>query len=91
MVTDQPIRSVLEKPENSGRLAKWAIELGEHNITYVPRKAIKAQVLADFIVEVPKQTVTEVNTAATEPSNPKPGSFLPMELQVLKGQGPGLF
>ncbi|KAJ0441712.1 putative reverse transcriptase, RNase H-like domain, DNA/RNA polymerase superfamily [Helianthus annuus] len=42
VVTDQSIKSVLEKSENSGRLAKWAVELGEHSITYVPRKAIKA-------------------------------------------------
>ncbi|KAJ0481351.1 putative nucleotidyltransferase, Ribonuclease H [Helianthus annuus] len=69
VVTDQPIRSVLEKPENSRRLAKCAIELGEHNITYVPRKAIKAQVLADFIIEVLMQTVTKVNTATSEPSD----------------------
>nr|GEW55365.1 protein NYNRIN-like [Tanacetum cinerariifolium] len=32
VLTDQPIRQVLLKPENSGRLAKWAIELGEHKI-----------------------------------------------------------
>ncbi|XP_021996221.1 uncharacterized protein LOC110893418 [Helianthus annuus] len=60
------------------------MELGEHNITYVPFKAIKAQVLADFIVEVPKQTITEVNTAATDPQTLKPGSFLLMGLQALK-------
>lgn len=32
VLTDQPIRQILLKPENSGRLAKWAIELGEHEI-----------------------------------------------------------
>ncbi|XP_076934009.1 uncharacterized protein LOC143600115 [Bidens hawaiensis] len=41
--------SVLSKPELSGRLAKWAIELGEHSIEYKLRPAIKGQVLADFI------------------------------------------
>lgn len=51
VLTDQPIRQVLLKPENSGRLAKWAIELGEHDITYKPRSAVKGQILADFIAE----------------------------------------
>ncbi|XP_076899911.1 uncharacterized protein LOC143553908 [Bidens hawaiensis] len=40
--------------ELSGRLAKWAIELGEHAIEYKPRPAIKGQVLADFIAEIPQ-------------------------------------
>lgn len=53
VLTDQPIRQVLLKPENSGRLAKWAIELGEHEIIYKPRSAIKGQVLADFLAESP--------------------------------------
>ena len=35
VLTDQPIRQVLLKPENLRRLAKWAIELGEHDITYI--------------------------------------------------------
>jgi hypothetical protein len=32
-------------------VAKWAIELMGHHITYVPRKAIKSQILANFIAE----------------------------------------
>ncbi|GJV14268.1 reverse transcriptase domain-containing protein, partial [Tanacetum coccineum] len=35
------------------RLAKWAIELGEHEIIYKPRSAIKGQILADFLAECP--------------------------------------
>jgi hypothetical protein len=34
-----------------GRVAKWAVELMGEGITYAPRKAIKSQVLADFVVE----------------------------------------
>ncbi|KAJ0907707.1 putative ribonuclease H domain, reverse transcriptase, RNase H-like domain-containing protein [Helianthus annuus] len=90
VVTDQPIKSVLEKPENSGRLAKWAVELGEHNITYVPRKAIKAQVLSDFIVEVPKQTITEVNTTATEPSDLEAWKLFTDGASSVEGSGAGL-
>ncbi|XP_074324061.1 uncharacterized protein LOC141660983 [Apium graveolens] len=35
----------------SGRLIKWEIELGEFDIKYKPRTAIKAQALVDFVVE----------------------------------------
>ncbi|XP_024182357.1 uncharacterized protein LOC112187701 [Rosa chinensis] len=41
--------AVLQKPETSGRLIKWAIELGEFDIKYQPRTAIKGQAAADFI------------------------------------------
>ena len=46
-----PLRSILHKPELSGRLTKWAVELGEHDITYQPRTAIKSQALADFVAD----------------------------------------
>ncbi|XP_013601080.1 PREDICTED: uncharacterized protein LOC106308461 [Brassica oleracea var. oleracea] len=36
----------------SGRLTKWAIELGELDITYKNRTAAKSQVLADFLVKL---------------------------------------
>ncbi|XP_071708818.1 uncharacterized protein [Rutidosis leptorrhynchoides] len=38
-------------PEVSGRLAKWPIELGEHEINYSPRTAIKGQILANYLAE----------------------------------------
>ncbi|KAK3037084.1 hypothetical protein RJ639_029926 [Escallonia herrerae] len=51
VLTDQPLRKVLLSPEASGRLVNWSVELGEFDIQYKPRTAIKAQALADFIVE----------------------------------------
>ncbi|XP_076935972.1 uncharacterized protein LOC143602881 [Bidens hawaiensis] len=59
VLTDYKLKNVFAKPELSGRLAKWAIELGEHSIKYKPRPAIKGQVLADFITEVPTGKVQE--------------------------------
>ncbi|XP_076894778.1 uncharacterized protein LOC143547175 [Bidens hawaiensis] len=41
------------KPEISGKLAKWAIELREYSIEYKPRTAFKGQVIADFLSEAP--------------------------------------
>ncbi|XP_077232112.1 uncharacterized protein LOC143866573 [Tasmannia lanceolata] len=59
VLTDQPLRQVLHRPDISGRLVKWAVELSEFDIQYVPRPAIKAQVLADFVAEytIPQQFV----------------------------------
>ncbi|KAL5577794.1 hypothetical protein UlMin_019493 [Ulmus minor] len=45
------LMQVFQKPEASGRLAKWSIELGEFDIQFKPRTAIKGQALADFIAE----------------------------------------
>ncbi|KAK3032953.1 hypothetical protein RJ639_036124 [Escallonia herrerae] len=51
VLTDQPLRKVLLSPEASERLVNWYVELGEFDIQYKPRTAIKAQALANFIVE----------------------------------------
>ncbi|GJW04154.1 reverse transcriptase domain-containing protein [Tanacetum coccineum] len=54
VLTDQPIRKILLKPENYGWLAKWPIQLREHDITYKPRSPIKGQIIDDFIAETPR-------------------------------------
>lgn len=46
---------MLLKLDTSRRLAKWAIELGEHDINYRPRASIKGQTLADFLIEIPNE------------------------------------
>ncbi|KAL8134606.1 hypothetical protein AgCh_009579 [Apium graveolens] len=51
VLTNQPLRNIIHSPKASGRLIKWAIELGEFDIKYKPRMAIKTQALADFLVE----------------------------------------
>jgi len=51
VLIDQPLRSTLESYGASGRMVKWAIELAPYGIKYEPRRAIKAQALADFIAE----------------------------------------
>ena len=50
-MTDQPLRNIMHSPKSSERLIKWAIELGEFDIKYRPQTAIKAQAIADFVVE----------------------------------------
>ncbi|GAV77975.1 RVT_3 domain-containing protein [Cephalotus follicularis] len=49
VLTDKPLRQVLAKPNMSGRLVKWSVELGEYDVKFEARPVIKSQVLADFI------------------------------------------
>ena len=51
VMTDQPLRQTLQKPDASGRLVKWSVELSEFDLSYRPRGAIKTQVLAEFMVD----------------------------------------
>nr|XP_043633165.1 uncharacterized protein LOC122604341 [Erigeron canadensis] len=44
--------ALVQAAQKSGWVAKWAIELGEHDIEFRVRNAIKGQVLADFISDV---------------------------------------
>ncbi|XP_048623567.1 uncharacterized protein LOC106413279 [Brassica napus] len=52
VLSNQPLRTVLQNTNQSGRLTKWAMELSEHDIVYKNRTAAKSQVLADFLIEL---------------------------------------
>ncbi|GMH04323.1 hypothetical protein Nepgr_006162 [Nepenthes gracilis] len=66
VLTDQPLKTILQKPDVSGRLVKWAIELGEFDVEFQPRPAIKAQALADFLVETAIPALDEQPTEDEE-------------------------
>jgi hypothetical protein len=51
MVTSYPLRAVLRNPNMTGNITKWATELAKFELDFVPRHAVKSQVLADFIVD----------------------------------------
>jgi hypothetical protein len=42
---------IIRNPDATGRIVKWLVELMGETLTYAPRKAIKSQILADFIAE----------------------------------------
>jgi hypothetical protein len=50
-MSDQPLARVLHSRVATGWIAQWAVEIGQYDIEFVPRRAIKSQALADFIVE----------------------------------------
>ncbi|GJU71075.1 reverse transcriptase domain-containing protein [Tanacetum coccineum] len=55
VLTNAPIKQTLVSSEKSGRVAKWAIELGEHDIEFRERSSAKKQIPKDFSVEIPSE------------------------------------
>ena len=51
VMMDQSIKKSMNRLEAARRMVQWAIELSQFDIEYLPRTAIKAQALADFIAE----------------------------------------
>jgi ribonuclease HI len=51
VVSSFPLGEIIRNPDAAGRIAKWSVELMGETLAYAPRKAIKSQVLADFVAE----------------------------------------
>ncbi|XP_074346843.1 uncharacterized protein LOC141685651 [Apium graveolens] len=48
-MTDQPLKRILHKPDMTRHLTAWTVELSQFHIEYLPRSAMKYQILSDFI------------------------------------------
>jgi ribonuclease HI len=64
VVSSIPLGEIIQCREASGRIAKWAVELMGETLSFAPRKAIKSQVLADFLAE---WTDTQLPTTPIQP------------------------
>ena len=51
VVSSFPLGEIVRNREAEGRIAKWSGELMGETLTYAPHKAIKSQVLANFVAE----------------------------------------
>jgi hypothetical protein len=51
VVSSFPLGEIIQCREASGRIAMWAVGIMGETISFAPRKAIKSQVLADFVAE----------------------------------------
>jgi ribonuclease HI len=51
VVSSFPLGEIIWNPDAAGRIAKWSVELMGETLTYASRKAIKSQILADFVAE----------------------------------------
>jgi ribonuclease HI len=64
VVSSFPLGEIIQCQEASGRIAKWAVEIMGETISFAPRKAIKSQVLGDFVAE---WVDTQLPTAPIQP------------------------
>jgi hypothetical protein len=60
------VKCMMQKPILSGRMGKWAYFLVEYELSYEPLKAVKGQVVADFIVDHGVR-LNNVNLVAVHP------------------------
>jgi hypothetical protein len=51
VVSSFPLSDIIRNPDAAGKIAKWSMELMGETLAYAPRKAIKSQILADFVAE----------------------------------------
>jgi ribonuclease HI len=58
MITDFPLADILHNQDATGRISKWAVELGALSINFKPRTTIKSQALVDFMAERENQIPT---------------------------------
>ncbi|GKE03408.1 reverse transcriptase domain-containing protein [Tanacetum coccineum] len=55
VLTNPSIKQALKKLKKSGRVAKWAIELGEHDIMFQTRDDSNKETPKDFLIEAPPE------------------------------------
>jgi ribonuclease HI len=64
VVSSFPLGEIIQCREASGRSAKWAVEIMGETISFAPQKAIKSQVLVDFVA---KWVDTQLPVAPIQP------------------------
>jgi hypothetical protein len=83
VVSSFPLGKIIRNQDTTGRIAKWFVELMGETLTNVPRKAIKSQILAEFVAEwtdtqlPPLQIQAECWTLYFDGSVMKPGQARP--------------
>nr|GEY18458.1 reverse transcriptase domain-containing protein [Tanacetum cinerariifolium] len=80
---------MLSSHEVAGRLLKWRFELEGHDIHYRPRTSVKGHILADFIVERPKDDLPDTPMKDKE-ELPDPWILFTYRSSYIDGFGAGL-
>jgi len=59
------IKYMLAKPMLTGRVGKWILALSKFSFQYVPQRAVKRQVIADFLAEHQESQEEIINILGT--------------------------
>ncbi|XP_075674773.1 uncharacterized protein LOC142643957 [Castanea sativa] len=65
VLTQLPLQAIMRKSDYTGRVAKWGTKLGAYDVKYMPRTAIKGQVLADFVAEFTEGQINQEDILVT--------------------------
>jgi len=93
VLTDQPLKKIMQQPELSDRLMQWSVELSQFDISYRPWTAIKGQVVANFILKFTNLTPTTTPPpppTLTEPEDPHSWTLNVDGSSRKEGSGAGL-
>ena len=60
VLTQLLLKTILQRADYTGRIAKWGTILGAFDIKYMPRTSIKGQVLADLVAEFTEPEIEEL-------------------------------
>lgn len=58
--SNYPLKKLLHRNDITYQLTEWSVQLGAYDIRYTTRQALKAQALADFIVEFTPIILVEI-------------------------------
>uniref|UniRef100_A0A2N9ENN0 Integrase catalytic domain-containing protein n=1 Tax=Fagus sylvatica TaxID=28930 RepID=A0A2N9ENN0_FAGSY len=61
MTKSHPIRSLLQRPVLSGRLAQWLLQLSQYEISTETPTAIKSQAIADLLAQFPGEDSSTIS------------------------------
>jgi hypothetical protein len=84
VVSDSPLARVLQSKEATRWITQWAIEIGQYDVEFISRWAIKSQALTDFIVEWTDLSLRGINDLPDHWVMYFDGSY------TLKGVGAGI-
>ena len=62
VLTQLPLKAVLQSADYTGRIAKWGTVLRAFDIKYMPRTSVKGQILIDLVAEFAEPALEEMLT-----------------------------
>ena len=62
VLTQLPLKAVLQSANYTGRIAKWGTILGAFDIKYMSHTSVKGQILADLVTKFAEPALEEMST-----------------------------